>query len=90
MPSGFTGAVEDLLGSAGYEIQPRKGWRVSLISDRPLVTGLVLAGDGRLRVPWALKLRFWRLKLRSWWAPGDADSARLPGYAAYLEMVRRG
>src|SRR5262249_24989209 len=48
IPRGFTVAVEDALGAAGYEIQPRKGWRVSSIRDRPVVTGWVLAGDGRL------------------------------------------
>lgn len=89
MPSGFSGAVEEVLGAAGYEIQPRKGWRVSPIGDRPLVTGLVLAGDGRLRVPWALRLRMYRLQWRSWWSGGADASARLRGYQGYLQMVDR-
>ena len=89
MPSGFLHAVEDVLGAEGYEIQPRKGWRVTLISDRPLVTGLVLAGDGRLRVPWALRLRMCRLRWRSWWSAGADASAKLRGYQGYVQMVNR-
>ena len=87
MPSGFTGAVEDALGSAGYEIQPLKGWRVTPVRDRPVVTGLVLAGDGQLRVPLALLLRMRLLRWRSWF-PGRKDAlARLRGYEGYVHMV---
>ena len=89
MPSDFTRAVEDALSSAGYEIQPRKGWRVSPIGDRPVVTGLVPAGDGRLRVPLALRLRMWFLRWRSWWPAGGDASARLRGYDGYVHMVNR-
>jgi hypothetical protein len=89
MPSDFRGAVEDVLGSAGYEVQPRKGWRVTPIGDRPVVTGLVLAGDGRLRVPWALRLRVYRLRLWSWWSADEDASARLRGYQGYVQMVDR-
>jgi hypothetical protein len=89
MPSSFRGAVEDVLGSAGYEVQPRKGWRVTPIGGRPVVTGLVLAGDGRLRIPWALRLRVYRLRLRSWWSAGEDASARLRGYQGYVQMVDR-
>jgi RNA-directed DNA polymerase len=89
MPSGFPRAVEDALESAGYEIQPRKGWRVSPIRERPVVTGLVLAGDGRLRVPLALRLRMGFLRWRSWWPGGEDMSARLRGYQGYVHMVNR-
>jgi RNA-directed DNA polymerase len=89
MPSGFTRSVEDALASAGYEIQPRKGWQVSPIRVRPVVTGLVLAGDGRLRVPWALRLRMGLLRWRSWWPAGEDASARLRGYQGYVHMVDR-
>ena len=89
MPSGFTHAVEDALASAGYEIQPRKGWRVSPIRDRPVVTGLVLAGNGRLRIPLALRLRMWFLRWRSWWPDGEDASARLRGYDGYVRMLKR-
>src|SRR5262249_49196530 len=34
LPGGFQRAVEDGLHAAGYEVQPRKGWRVSPISAR--------------------------------------------------------
>jgi hypothetical protein len=89
LPGGFTRAVEEVLESAGYEVQPRKGWRVSPIGERPLVTGLVLLGDGRLRVPWALRLRMYRLLWRSWWSAGEEDAARLRGYRGYVRMVNR-
>ena len=89
MPAGFTDAVEDALGSAGYEIQPRKGWRIRSIRDRPVVTGLVLAGNGRLRIPLPLRLRMWVTRCRSWWPGGEDVSARLRGYQGYAHMVDR-
>jgi hypothetical protein len=87
MPSGFTHAIEDALASASYEIQPRKGWRVSPIRDHPVVTGLVLGGDGRLRIPLALRLRICYLRWRSWWPAGEYATARLRGYQGYMHMV---
>jgi hypothetical protein len=87
MPGGFTLDVEAVLASSGYEVQPRKGWRVNPIGDRPLVTGLVLAGDGRLRVPWVVRLRMYRLRWRSWWPAADDASARLRGYQGYLASI---
>ena len=88
MPGGFQAAVEDHVRAAGYEIQPCKGWRVSSIRERPRVTGLVLAGNGRLRVPWALRWHIWRLRWRSWWSGEEGAAARLAGYAGFLRMVR--
>jgi hypothetical protein len=88
MPGGFQRAVEDALHAAGYEIQPCKGWRVSPIRDWPLVTGLVLAGNGRVRIPWTLRWRIGRLRWKSWWS-SDADAlAKLQGYKGYLRMVK--
>jgi hypothetical protein len=87
MPSGFPRAVEDLLEAQGYEVQAAKGWRVSPITDRPVVTGLVLAGDGRLRVPWSLRLRMYGLRWRAWWSAGAEVSAKLRGYHGYMRMV---
>jgi RNA-directed DNA polymerase len=89
MPSSFTCAVEDALESAGYEVQPLKGWRVTPISDRPLVTGLVLAGDGRLRVPLTMLLRMRILRWRSWLPAGKDALASLRGYEGYVHMVNR-
>ena len=87
MPGGFARAAEDGLGAAGYEIQPLKGWRVRPIADRPVVTGIVLAGDGRLRLPWSLRLRIARLLGRSWWSGDPTARARLRGYRGYVRMV---
>jgi RNA-directed DNA polymerase len=88
MPSGFQRAVEDGLHAAGYEIQPRKGWHLTPISDRPCVTGLVLIGAGRVSIPWALRWRMWCLRWQSWWSAGDDVRARLHGYKGYVRMVK--
>ncbi len=87
MPAGFREIVEDRLHDEGYAVQPSKGWRVSPIREQPTVTGLVLRGNGRLAIPWALRWRMWRLRLRVWWT-GDADlSQSLEGYKAYARSV---
>lgn len=88
LPGGFRLAVEEGLQAAGYAVQPRKGWAVSPISDRPRVTGLVLAGDGRVRLPWAVRWRMWCLRWRSWWFADEDVLARLHGYQAYVRMVK--
>src|SRR5262249_8833483 len=88
MPAAFPLAVEDALHGAGYEIQRRKGWQVSPIRDRPRVTGLVLTGKGRVRIPWALRWRIWCVRWQAWWS-GDADvRARLSGYRGFERMVK--
>ncbi|MFO0954326.1 MAG: reverse transcriptase domain-containing protein [Isosphaeraceae bacterium] len=87
MPGGFTNAVEDVLGSAGYEVQPRKGWRVTPASARPVVTGVVLSGDGRLRVPVSVRLKMWACRWKRLFDPSVA--ARLEGYRGYVRMVER-
>jgi hypothetical protein len=89
MPGGFICNVEDLLGWAGYEVQPRKGWRVLPVERRPVVTGVVLAGDGRLRAPWAVRWKTLGLRWRSFWRPGGRDAVRLKGYQGYLAMIER-
>lgn len=88
MPGGFRRAVEDHLASAGYEIQPRKGWRVRPIGARPIVTGLVLTGDGGLGVPWPLRRRMWLMRWQSWWSADEGVRARLRGFEGYLKMVK--
>jgi hypothetical protein len=87
MPGDFRPAVEDLLARAGYEVQPRKGWRVAPIAARPRVTGLVLCGGGRLGVPWPLRWRMWCLRWRSWWTADEGTRARLRGYEGYVRML---
>jgi RNA-directed DNA polymerase len=89
LPGGFTNAVEDALASAGYEIQPRKGWRIQSIHDRPVVTGIVLAGDGRLTVPTAVRIKMLWLRWQSLWSSNEHTTARLRGFQAYVDMVNR-
>src|SRR5262249_14662894 len=88
VPGGFRRAVEDALHAAGYEVQPRKGWRVSRVADRPCITGLVLTGTGGVSIPWALRWRVWCLGWKSWWSAGDGGRARLQGYKAYARMLK--
>ncbi|MBL8798164.1 MAG: RNA-directed DNA polymerase [Planctomycetia bacterium] len=84
LPDGFRPAVEDALHAAGYEVQPAKGWRIHGIGDRPVVTGLVLAGNGRVYVPWSLRWRLWRWRWQAWWS-GDASAPlRLHGLESYV------
>jgi RNA-directed DNA polymerase len=86
MPGDFQRSVEDALQTAGYEAQPRKGWRVGLIGDRPCVTGLVLTGDGRVRMPWAMRWRMWRWRWQAWWSADESVRARLHGYEGYVRL----
>jgi hypothetical protein len=88
LPGGFQRAVEDALHAAGYEIQPRKGWCVKPIAHRPRVTGLVLTGDRRVCIPWALRWRMWCLRWRSWWSADEEVLAELRGYQGYARMVK--
>lgn len=86
-PGHFTRAAEDLIRAEGYEVQPRKGWQVRPARARPVVTGLVLAGDGRVRLPWPRRLRLHLLAWRAWWSGDPADAARLRGHRAHARTV---
>jgi hypothetical protein len=88
VPGGFLSTVEDCLHAAGYEIQRRKGWRVSHIRERPCITGLVLAGEGRVRAPWAWRWRRLWWRLLSWWWPDQVVAAKLAGYKGLLRMLK--
>jgi hypothetical protein len=89
VPGGFQVAVEECLRRAGYAVQPLKGWNVRRIEERPVVTGLVLTGGGRVRVPWPTRWRAWRWRWRAAWSSDSAVIAKAQGYAAWLRMVRR-
>jgi len=88
-PDGFTAAVEDALARSGYEIQPLKGWRVGATRDGFELVGLIIRGDGRVRVPRSLR---WRATLLRWRALLGRDpmvNARASGLDGYLKMVDR-
>jgi hypothetical protein len=87
MPGGFRQAVENHLTWAGYAIQPFKGWRVSPIAARPIITGIVLTGGGRLGIPWPIRRRLWLSRWQSWWGDEQAR-ARRRGYEGYSRMVK--
>ena len=61
---------------------------MSRVADRPCVTGLVLTGNGRVRLPWAVRWRLWRLRWEAWWSADAADRARLRGYRGYARMLK--
>ena len=88
MPGGFRAAVEDLLGWAGYEAQPIKGWTCLPISARPVVTGIVLRGHGRIGFPWEVRRRVWALRVRSWFASDPGLRERLRGYDGYMRSLK--
>lgn len=87
VPPGFLRSVENVLHTAGYEIQPHKGWQVAPISQRPRVTGIVLAGHGRVRAPWAWRWRMWLARIQGWYHSEPAAIARWQGYRAMLRGV---
>jgi len=89
MPGAFMKKVEDILGREGYQVQPAKGWRVGPARERPVVAGIVLAGDGRLRVPWRTRVRTAWLRWRWRWTGDPREHARWRGYAGYLRMVEK-
>jgi len=89
LPDGFTAAVEDLLSRSGYELQPLKGWRVGAARDGFEMVGLALRGDGRVRVPRALRWRAFLLRRRAMLGGDPAIAARSNGLDGYLKMVDR-
>ena len=76
-PAGFARDAEELIRAAGYEVQPRKGWTITRARDRPVVTGIILSGDGRLRVAGKRPRPSW-LGWRPWQTWDAADAYR-PG-----------
>lgn len=80
LPARFQEQVRKHLLEAGYRLQPRKGWRVWHIQDRPQVTGIVLGGDGRLYPPDGILNEINRLR----WRADRAARDRLQGYEGYL------
>ncbi|MBI3409583.1 MAG: RNA-directed DNA polymerase [Planctomycetes bacterium] len=88
LPGGFQRAVEDRVEAAGYETQPCKGWRVSHISERPSVTGLVLTGNGRVSVPRSWKWRMWVWRWKSWWSADEVTRAKVRGYQGLLRITK--
>ncbi|WP_165245780.1 reverse transcriptase domain-containing protein [Paludisphaera soli] len=90
MPAGFQRSIEAALERSGYSIQPRKGWLVREARGRPQVTGVVLAGDGRLHVPWRYRLRTAWLRWRGFWSRDPHVRAQWRGRQAYRRMVERG
>ncbi len=88
MPNYFRLEVAEVLQTAGYELQPCKAWRVSHISDRPRVTGLVLTGNRRLSIPLVVRWRMWYWPWKSLWSADAAALAKLIGYRGYVWMVK--
>jgi len=90
LPDGFKAAVEDALARSGYEIQPLKDWRMGATRDGFELVGLVLQGDGRVRVPRPLRWRATLLRWRAFLSRDPVTYARASGLNGYLKMVDRG
>lgn len=84
-PSDFENGVRATLHEFGYNLHPKKGWRVHNRRDEPEVTGVILTRHGGVRLPERLR-RTMRTLGRSY-DPHDAD--RLAGYRGYEAMVRK-
>jgi hypothetical protein len=84
-PSGFEAGVRMTLHAFGYNLHPHNGWRLFARGEEPVIVGLVLTRNGRVRLP--SDLRRTMQTLAASLDPGDA--ARLDGYKAYEKMVVR-
>ncbi len=87
IPANFKGAVEIILRNAGYQIQPRKGWRIYRAGQEPEITGIVLGKDKKLHPPTRI---LWTMRWLRWctfWQPEGKAAARLRGYEAYLHQM---
>ncbi len=70
--------------SAGYQVQPRKGWQLHRAAQEPEVTGLVLGRGGGIRAPVRIHREIRKLRWRLWWKRDDKTRARLRGYEGFL------
>lgn len=76
--------VRARLREAGYTLHERKGWHVWRRKDEPEVTGLVLARDGAVELPQAMRSLIRALDRSD--DPGDRR--RLQGLRGFESMVR--
>src|SRR5262249_5437808 len=79
-PSDFEAGVRAVLAEFGYDLHPRKGWRVChLARGEAEITGVILTRRGGVRLPEAMRRRMRRLA----GSDDPADARRLEGYEAY-------
>ena len=90
MPATFRDAVQRELLAAGYQVQPRKSWRIHRAAERPEITGLVLRRNGRIEPSKRVRVQMRKLRWLSWWRrPDPARQTRLRGYDGFLNMLDR-
>jgi hypothetical protein len=87
IPGRFTAAVERDLLAAGYQVQPRKGWQIKRAADRPVITGLEFAPNGRIQPSKRLRAKMRRLRWLCWWRFTTARQAQQRGYDGFLNML---
>jgi hypothetical protein len=86
-PRSFRVQVEDCLHRMGYQVQPRKGWRLQRRNEKPEITGLVLDGP-RLRFSRRILTR-WRQASAAWWMGRDPRAwQRLLGYRSLRNLIK--
>jgi RNA-directed DNA polymerase len=81
-PSDFEGAVRGTLADFGYDMHR---WQVWEAHDEPQLTGIILARNGGVKLPDTIQETM-RGLARS---REPYDAARLEGYRAYEQMVKR-
>jgi hypothetical protein len=84
-PSDFESGVRATLGAFGYQLHPKKGWRVYQRRDEPEITGVILTRRGSVRLPDHLRQAMASLEESD--DPHDAE--RLAGYLGYEAMVQK-
>jgi RNA-directed DNA polymerase len=85
LPADFAAGVRSLLLEYGYELHPKKGWRVQYRADEPALVGVILTRRGRVRLPDDI-----RQKMRALARSNDPrDLQRLLGYQGYESMMSR-
>lgn len=89
IPTSFESSVHREVLNAGYQIQPKKSWRLRRIAQEPQITGIVLGRDGRLRAPKHILRRTLRLRLSAWWTKDKKTLAQLNGYRGYIKSIKK-
>jgi hypothetical protein len=89
IPATFKNAVQRELLVADYQVQPRKGWQIKRITERPQITGLVLDGNGQIAPLPHVRAKVRRLRWLSWLKRSTpSQNAQLLGYDGFLRMLK--
>lgn len=82
-PADIENTVRTIIHNYGYDLHPRKGWRVYTDRDEPEITGAVLNRRGTVSIPKHMEQLMRELRKSA----DPADLERLNGYEGYRQMV---